>query len=223
MFAFARKDKIAMLRTTPIPILIALSASLCASNAAAQRAVSNRTLYSTNQPVVERTDYVINLSTDGNGLSRQEQSRLDAWFGSLRVGYGDKVYVEGDAYSSGGRAHVAQVAADYGLLLNEGAPVTEGTLQPGQLRVIVSRSEASVPGCPNWERTSGPGATSANYGCAINSNLAAMIADPGDLVLGQTGSVTGDAAISSKAIRAYRQAPPTGTQGLQETKSKGGK
>jgi pilus assembly protein CpaD len=222
MFAFARKDKIAMLRTTPIPILIALSASLCASNAAAQR-VSNRTLYSTNQPVVERTDYLINLSTDGDGLSRQEQSRLDAWFSSLRVGYGDRVYVEGDRYSSGGRNHVAQVAADYGLLLNEGAPVTEGTLHPGQLRVIVSRSEASVPGCPNWERTSGPGATSANYGCAINSNLAAMIADPGDLVLGQTGSVIGDAAISSKAIRAYRQAAPTGTQGLQETSSKGGK
>jgi pilus assembly protein CpaD len=222
MFAFARKDKIAMFRTTPIPILIALSAGLCASNAAAQRAVSNRTVYSTNQPVVERTDYIINLSTDGEGLSRQEQSRLDAWFRSLRVGYGDRVYVENDPYASGGRNHVAQVAADYGLLLDEGAPVTEGTLQPGQLRVIVSRSEASVPGCPNWERTSGPGATSANFGCAVNSNLAAMIADPNDLVLGQTGSATGDAAISAKAIGAYRRAPPTGSEGLKAVSAKGG-
>jgi pilus assembly protein CpaD len=223
MFAFARKDKTAMFRTNPIPILLALSAGMCATSAVAERAVSNRTLYSTNQPVVERTDYLINLSTDGQGLAREEQSRLHAWFRSLGVGYGDRVYVEGDPYSSGGRNQVAQVAADYGLLLNEGAPITEGALQPGQLRVIVSRSEASVPGCPNWERTSGPGATSANFGCAVNSNLAAMIADPGDLVLGQTGSVTGDAAISSKAIRAYRQAAPTGAGGLKEVTSKGGK
>ncbi|HYJ29017.1 MAG TPA: CpaD family pilus assembly lipoprotein, partial [Allosphingosinicella sp.] len=89
-----------------------------------------------------------------------------------------------------------------------------GAVQPGTVRVVVSRTTASVPDCPNWER-GGLSATSPGYGCAINSNLAAMIADPNDLVLGQAGTVS-DPATTTRAIRSYRDAAPTGTRGLQE-------
>jgi pilus assembly protein CpaD len=47
-----------------------------------------------------------------------------------------------------------------------------------------------------------------------------MIADPNDLVLGQTGSSATDAATGSKAIRAYRDAAPSGAGGLK-SESKG--
>jgi pilus assembly protein CpaD len=50
-----------------------------------------------------------------------------------------------------------------------------------------------------------------------------MIADPNDLVLGQTRSRGGDGNTASKAIKVYRDAVPTGTQGLKETITKGGK
>jgi pilus assembly protein CpaD len=82
-----------------------------------------------------------------------------------------------------------------------------------------------VPGCPDWRESGDIGArvtTATNYGCAINSNLAAMIANPEDLVLGQTGEGGGDAATASKAIKQYRTAPPTGAGGLKEVSSKGG-
>jgi pilus assembly protein CpaD len=55
----------------------------------------------------------------------------------------------------------------------------------------------------------------SNYGCATNSNLAAMIADPEDLVRGKTGGPQVDAALSGKAIKAYREAQPTGVKGLK--------
>lgn len=223
MNATDRKDIIAMARPKSIVALLALGVGLAGCNAAAQQsgAVPNRGLDSVNQPVVQRTDYVMDLATDGDGLSASERSRLEAWFASLGAGYGDRVWVD-EAYGpSRSREDVAQVAAEYGLLLSDGAPVTAGSVQPGSLRVIVSRSTASVPGCPDWEST-GPSSTSANYGCAVNSNLAAMVADPSDLVLGQAGSATGDSATAAKAIKVYREAAPTGTKGLSSTSTQRG-
>jgi pilus assembly protein CpaD len=144
---------------------------------------------------------------------------LRQWFTSLGIGYGDRVSVE-SAYDGPVRSDVARVAAEYGMLLSDGAPVVPGTPEPGMVRVIVSRSTAHVPGCPFADEHQGPSATSLNYGCAINSNLAAMIADPNDLVLGQAGSAAGDPATAAKAIKVYRDAKPTGSGGLAATSAR---
>jgi pilus assembly protein CpaD len=219
MTATARKDSINMARKSSLAALVALGAALAACSPTVQNAgaLPNRSLDSVNQPVVQRTDYVIDLTTDGDGLAASERGRLEAWFASLGLGYGDRVWVDESYGPSRSRDDVARVAAEYGLLLSEGAPVTAGNVQPGSLRVIVSRSTASVPGCPHWEGPGGPSATSPNYGCAVNSNIAAMVADPSDLVLGQAGSGTGDSATAAKAIKVYRETPPTGTKGLAST------
>ena len=74
------------------------------------------------------------------------------------------------------------------------------------MRVVVTRTTASVPGCPDFSHrshTDFQARTSANYGCGTNSTLAAMIADPEDLVRGQNADEE-DQARASKAIRAYR-------------------
>ena len=59
------------------------------------------------------------------------------------------IYVDG-AYCRPARGQVAQVAGEYGMLVQPGAPVTAGAVQPGTVRVVVSRRRAEVPGCPNW-------------------------------------------------------------------------
>jgi pilus assembly protein CpaD len=202
-----------MVSKASLPLLLALSTALaaCAGSNAKTGVEPNRSLYSLNQPVVERTDYVMDLASQG-GLSGTERERLVGWFRSLDLDYGDRIHVE-EPYESGGRDAVARVAAEYGLLLSEGAPVTAGQVQPGSLRVIVSRSRAHVPNCPNWDMPGGPSSTSSNYGCAVNSNLAAMVADPSDLVLGQSGSVSGDAHTGAKAVGAYRRRALTGADG----------
>ena len=174
------------------------------------------------QPVVQRTDYVLDLTTRSDRLSPAERSRLNAWFGSLGVGYGDRIWVE-EPYGPGpARQDVARIAAEYGLLLSDGTPVTPGSVPQGSVRVILSRSVAFVPGCPRVDQYRGPSSVGANYGCAINSNLAAMIADPSDLVLGQAGNNVRDTGTASKAIKVYREAPPTGAKGITKESSQGG-
>jgi pilus assembly protein CpaD len=204
--------------------LIVIGAALSATAADARHRDNSKQdnlgLYSFNQPVVQRTDYVIELANPGPGLPVPERARLRAWFTSLGLGYGDRVAVESNYGSDPARADVARVAAEYGLLLSATVPVVPGTPEPGAIRVIVSRSVAHVPGCPFRDEQQGPSTTSLNYGCAVNANLAAMIADPNDLVLGQAGSVAGDPATAAKAIKTYRDAKPTGAGGLTSASSR---
>jgi len=180
--------------------------------------IPDRGLESVNVPVVSRSDYVFDAAAPDGSLAPYEAARLNAWFAGLDLGYGDTIYVDGP-YALGARSDVAQVAGNYGLLVAEGAPVTAGAVGPGTVRVIVSRTRASVPGCPNWSTPSHPNSqnrTMPSFGCAVNGNLAAMVADPQDLVHGREGTGFGDALTSSKAVGAYRRAEPTGNKGLQE-------
>jgi pilus assembly protein CpaD len=200
----------------------------CAQSNPELAAKHNPSVYSIHQPVVQRTDYAIDLELAGNGLSASEASRLGGWFKSLQIGYGDRIFIdEQNGYGDDAiRKDVAQIISAYGLSVSDEAPVTAGNVQPGMVRIIVSRTKASVAGCPDWSYAKLPGApisTDSNYGCAVNTNLAAMIANPNDLVLGQSGVGVSDAATASKAIKQYRDAALTGAAGLKKSeKTTGG-
>lgn len=205
-------------RKTAVALAISLSLGLGACGGMPE----NRSLYSTKQPVVERTNYTLDVNTAGDSVPFSEQQRLDGWFSTMNLRYGDRVSVDDPSNSPGVRAAVANLAGRYGLIVADGAPPTEGYVNPGQARVVVSRTSASVPGCPDWSAKSDinyNNATYPNYGCAVNSNMAAMMANPEDLVRGQQG--TGETVIlsSNKAITTYREKPPTGAQGLAKVSS----
>ena len=196
-------------------LLIAGTLSACGPETNRLTPVSNPSLYSVNQPVVQRSDFVFDLAAAGGGVPSSERARLADWFDSLDLRYGDRVYITDQGYSDPrSRDDIADVAADYGLLLSEGAPFSVGSAAPGMLRVIVSRTGATVPGCPIWEdqMVGAPETTSTNFGCATNSNLANMIADPNDLVRGQTGDMMRDVQ-GSKAVKLYRERTPGGSGG----------
>ena len=206
-----------MLKRNTIMLLTGLSAALAACGPA------NRSLESVNQPVVQRTDYVFDAASDGSMLSSGEMDRIAGWLGTLRLAYGDRIYVD-DPANGQARTQVAAVASRYGILLSDPAPVTPGVIQPGMVRVIVSRMKASVPGCPNYSRMSGTefaSSTSSNYGCATNANLAAMIANPEDLVRGQPGAPTTDPATTVKSVETLRRQAPTGQSGLKSATAGG--
>lgn len=194
-----------------IGILVGLSLAGCGNMA------SNRTVYSVHQPVVERVNYAIDLSTASTGgIPSHEQGRLAGWFEALDLGYGDRIAVDyGGGYADRAAMEaVEEEAAQRGLLVSETAPVTNGRILPGTVRVVVTRSVASVPSCPDWSATSDTNfnsATHSNYGCATNSNYAAMVADAEDLV-GGNGYGTADPSQASKAIEAYRERESTAGQ-----------
>jgi pilus assembly protein CpaD len=183
---------------------------------------NNRTLYSVKQPVVQRQNYALDLDAGAGGLPVPEQQRLADWFASMNLRYGDRVAIDGAVGSDAVRDDVAAIASRHGVLLADGAPITEGFVEPGKVRVVVTRSRAYVPGCPDWSDTMASNlenSTSDGFGCAVNSNLAAMVADPQHLLHGAEG--TGETVVmsSTKAIRTYREQEPTGKGGLPEISS----
>ncbi len=186
---------------------------------------NNYSLNSVNQPVVERSNYVLDLSTSPAGLDAMEQSRLNDWFSTLELGYGDRVAIDTPVNNPAVREDVAAVAGRYGILVADGAPITQGYVDPGNVRVVVTRSTAHVPGCPNWSEGYGfqrDNFTSDGFGCAVNGNLAAMVADPEHLLEGAQG--TGDTVVmsSNRAIESFRNQEPTGAGGLPQVSSSEG-
>lgn len=186
---------------------------------------TNRSLESVKQPVVERTNYTLDVRASNAGISIPEQQRLAGWFEAMDLRYGDRVSIEDPMMSKSTQEAIGALAARHGILLSQGAPVTSGYVNPGNARVVITRSSASVPGCPDWEVYSDSNyknGTNPNYGCAINSNLAAMIANPEDLIRGQTGTGQTTVTTSTKAIDSYREQAPTGAGGLSQTSSSEG-
>jgi len=177
-----------------------------------------------NVPVVSRSDYVLDVAAPTGSLPPPESARLDGWFRGLQLGYGDSVYLDGPLAGSV-REDVSLVANRFGLLVSNGSPVTTGAVPDGTVRVVVTRTRAQVPGCPNWSEPSSPNFQNrmlSNFGCSVNGNLAAMIANPEDLVRGRDPSGVTDPTTAARAINVYRTMPPTGNGGLQAVSPKGG-
>jgi pilus assembly protein CpaD len=202
----------------------------CAAQPHQLTPTNNTSVYSLHQPVVEHTNFVFDLNTDAGGVSEAELERLAAWFESIELRYGDRLSIDdGGRYDQAAHSDVARLLSEYGLALDPGAPVTQGSLPQGLIRVVASRSSASVPGCPYYGEPSredsgieSPVRTGPNYGCATNSNLAAMIANPDDLIHGRGGTSRGSGTTAGRAIRVYREGQPTGRQGLQQTTTTSG-
>lgn len=204
-------------------VLLAASFTFAGCNSPAGYA--NRSLESTHQPVVSSSNHYLDLMAYGGDIAPSEASRLGGWLDAIGVRYGDQVMLEdGSAYGS-----PAAVATVRDLLVKRGAVlagVTADAVGNGVIRVHVTRTVAQVPGCPDWSsrfQADPYNATSSNYGCAINSNLAAMVADPNDLIRGASAADSNTAA-GVKAIKTYREKPPTGAGELRtnETNSGGG-
>ena len=98
-----------------------------------------------------------------------------------------------------------------------------GMLSPHQ--PIVGAAGATVPNCPDWSDRDRPvsDAQATNYGCATAVNLAAMLADPADLLHGKEAGANG-VEVGVRAIRAWREIAPTTKQWEVTTKvaAKGG-
>ena len=95
-----------------------------------------------------------------------------------------------------------------------------GIVSPHQ--PLVSAIGATVPGCPDWRDKDLPASEgqSSNYGCATATNLAAMVADPNDLLRGRSTDGS-DPARTVRALKAWREGGQTGQAGIAKVSSKG--
>jgi pilus assembly protein CpaD len=203
--------------------VLALATSLAGCSGTAS---SNRSLESVHQPIVRNAIYQFDVAAGNGDLAPSEQGRLQGWFDAMGVRYGDRVAIEDPSVYGAGTAQatVRQMVERRGLLMSRDVPVTTGTVPAGHLRVVITRASAHVPGCPDWASKLAinlTNATSSNYGCATNSNLAAMVADPNDLIKGARNEGH-DPATATRAIKTYREKAPTGASELRGEATNGG-
>jgi pilus assembly protein CpaD len=199
-------------------LALALAAGLTLSGCGGM--ANNRSLNSVHEPVVERSDYTFDVTTGAGGLGYGEQRRLSGWFEAMGLRYGDRLSIDDPLQSPVTRNAVQALATRYGIEVSDNAPAMTGYVNAGTARVVISRTTASVPSCPDWSAKSDVNlgnATSTNYGCATNSNLAAMVSNPDDLVRGASGMGNTVVMSASKAIKTYRQKEATGAKELQKT------
>lgn len=177
---------------------------------------TNRMLTSVNQPVVSHNSYSLDVITGPGGLSNAESKRVSGWFDALGLRYGDRVAVDDPLKSEATMLALSELVSRRGIQISREVPIGEGNVNAGLARIVVTRAVASVPNCPNWadnSETNFNNATSHNYGCAVNGNLAAMVADPDHLLAGAKSNGQTVVMTSNKAIDAYRAAKPSGDGG----------
>ena len=141
-----------MNRAASAAIALSLGLALSACNTAVPK---NRSLYSVKQPVVERANYTLDLAATDAGLSIPEQGRLADWFSSMDLRYGDRIAVEDGTASAAVREDVAAIAGRYGLLISDGAPVTEGYVNPvnGNMAAMIADPEHLLRGAAGTGET----------------------------------------------------------------------
>src|SRR3546814_13234870 len=114
MVVRARKESMIMQRFKLSAALVTAGfAAACGPVTNGLTPISNPSLSSVNQPVVQRTDLVLDLNTTGSGLPASEQERLAAWLDTLQLGYGDRVAIDQAGYvDSASRHDVAAVRSE---------------------------------------------------------------------------------------------------------------
>lgn len=191
-----------------LAILSTVAMGIAVSGCVGGGSTMNRQLESIHQPVVTQHNFTIDVPVTNGEISPSVLNDVSGWMQAMNVRYGDRVSVD-DSASYGAnavRGAVDELLRREGMILSDNAPITPGAIPPGHVRIILSRATARVDGCPNWRTRSAIDyntTTTSNYGCATNANMAAMIADPLDLVRGQSDR-SNDPLTASNAVAGYR-------------------
>lgn len=159
---------------------------------------------------------VLAASQGAQGLTAQEHAQLTGFANDfVRLGRGNVVIsVPANAGNSTNAAMVAQEAQR--VLYASGvdyAKIAGGTYQAGgqpnaPVTISFARYEAQPMACQSWSefdaRKTATNLSPDRFGCAQNANLAAMVADPGDL-LGDRTDPSRDAARVQVGIDKHRK------------------
>ena len=179
---------------------------------------------------VDSQTVTLTLTTSNDGsLSRIDQARLNAFADAyLSKGHGPvAITTPSGGLTSGAAASMASKAED--ALYKAGVDrasmrrTSYAASTNGGDEVIISYTHyvATPSACGVWEgmrERDYKNLRSPNFGCAAQSNLAAMIVDPRDLVAPATMTAP-DAAIRIRGVRAFRQGEITATQKDSEIKT----
>ncbi|HEX6112428.1 MAG TPA: CpaD family pilus assembly lipoprotein [Geminicoccaceae bacterium] len=195
--------------------LLGLGLGACAPNLGPQRNLGWIEGSSPKQLEVDRAEYrhSVYFPTDRSTIPASERARLLSFLETVRPAGRDSVRLEGHADERASELYNLELAADRNerveALLREvglgSVPVTTvayGEAVPAvpstgpaawglnrRVELILERHLVTLPACPDWSRKSGTDFSNqphSNFGCATQTNLGLMVAEPKDLVSGRT-------------------------------------
>jgi pilus biogenesis lipoprotein CpaD len=213
--------------------LLALGLAACApANLGPQQNLGWTAAGSPKQLEVERAEYrhAVYFETDRAALGGVEQDRLLAFLASARPGPRDTIRLEGHADERASDLYNVELAsrraarvrdflreqgyADVGVTASafgEVLPAAAGTgpdswRENRRVELVLERYLVTLPPCPDWSRESGTDFANqphSNFGCATQTNLGLMVAEPRDLVRGRT-LAPADGVHQAEGIVRYR-------------------
>lgn len=215
---------------TPLAVLLTLSLAACATPRMVAQGKSVATEADLHEITVTQSGVRLEVPVTGaNGaVSAETAAQINQFGANYRaVGHGPLLVTtptgSGDADAA---ARVAQAVrmqlVDTGVSF---AAIAGGTYDAGgrgtaPIVLSFTRFEAEAPDCqPLWKvdlSSSLDNRATKNFGCSVNANLAAMIADPADLK-GPRAEEPRDAARRDVVLGKYREGEPSGaTRGPDE-------
>jgi pilus biogenesis lipoprotein CpaD len=181
---------------------------------------------------VDRAEYrhAVYFETDHARISGLEQDRLLAFLASVQPSSRDTIRLEGHADERATDLYNVELAARRAESVNallreqgfddltvtssafgEAVPAVAGTgpeswQQNRRVELVLERYLVTLPPCPDWSRQSGTDFANlphSNFGCATQTNLGLMVAEPRDLVRGR-GLAPADGVHQAEGIVRYR-------------------
>ena len=150
----------------------------------------------------------------GDGMSSDDAIKFDAFLSDYRThGNGSLgISVANGAAAHNAITYFAERAAQSGISRDK-ILVSTHDVSNGDMRVDVSyiAYKASADSCGDWSEDLAftvENQTSKNFGCAVQHNIAAQVADPRDL-LGPREAGTADTARRATVIDLYEQGKPS--------------
>jgi pilus biogenesis lipoprotein CpaD len=183
--------------------LLLLGACDLRLNEHVMKARQSNDLRQANRVDLVQFNHQVNFEGGRNVPTPIEFDRFDAFARSINMGYADEVVLRGGAHhrQEAMAAHIQRLGIPAVIHREPGTP---DEVAANTVKVVVNRHVVTPPACPNWSNFDGneerntPG---SNYGCATDAGLGYMVANPRDLVQGQTM----DPAQSDPTIRTLRE------------------
>jgi pilus assembly protein CpaD len=181
---------------------------------------------------VDRAEYrhSIYFPTDSSAFPASERDRLLEFLETVQPGGRDSIRLEGHADERATELYNLELAAHRAerveAFLDEAglgdlpiASVALGETMPAvpstgpaawrlnrRVELVLERYLVTLPACPDWSRESGTDFSNqphSNFGCATQTNLGLMVAEPKDLVRGRT-LAPADGVHQAEGIVRYR-------------------
>jgi len=164
-----------------------------------------------NQVLSLHQTYDVHFDSGKDKLSPAEQKRLADFIANEDIGHYDEISIaSGDGGDAKSATLAARRAASVMAYLRgfhlKSAPDSALAAPVDQVTISIARYVVVTPQCPDWRKPSedDPGNTpSSNLGCANETNLGLMVADPRDLVVGKDLAPS-DADHNDAAVQRYR-------------------